>query len=50
VSKHVHWAHFDVYAWNDTTRPGRPAGGDAQAMRAAFSGVDALLRAGGCKD
>ncbi len=33
------WAHFDVYAWNDADRPGRPAGGEAQAMRAAFEGI-----------
>ena len=30
------WAHFDVYAWNDSTRPGRPEGGEAQAARAIF--------------
>jgi len=31
------WAHIDVYAWNDTTRPGRPEGGEAQAARAVFT-------------
>jgi leucyl aminopeptidase len=30
------WAHVDVYAWNDGDRPGKPAGGDAQGLRAAF--------------
>jgi len=30
------WAHLDVYAWNDNDRPGRPAGGEALALRAAF--------------
>jgi len=30
------WAHFDVYGWNDATRPGRPEGGEPHAMRAAF--------------
>ncbi|TAA40110.1 leucyl aminopeptidase family protein [Pseudoxanthomonas winnipegensis] len=30
------WAHLDVYAWNDNDRPGRPAGGEAMALRAAF--------------
>jgi leucyl aminopeptidase len=30
------WAHLDVYAWNDATRPGRPEGGEAQAARAIF--------------
>jgi leucyl aminopeptidase len=31
------WAHLDVYAWNDTTRPGRPEGGEAQSARAIFT-------------
>jgi leucyl aminopeptidase len=31
------WAHVDLYAWNDQTSPGRPEGGEAQAMRAAFA-------------
>ncbi|MFT4197460.1 MAG: leucyl aminopeptidase family protein [Pseudoxanthomonas sp.] len=30
------WAHLDVYAWNDSERPGRPTGGEAMALRAAF--------------
>ena len=34
VPPDVRWAHLDVYAWNDATRPGRPEGGEAQAMRA----------------
>ena len=34
VPDEVPWAHLDVYAWNDATRPGRPEGGEAQAMRA----------------
>lgn len=35
------WAHVDVYAWNDTDRPGRPAGGEAQGLRAAFAMLEA---------
>ncbi len=35
------WAHLDQYAWNDSERPGKPAGGEAQGLRAAF----ALLKA-----
>ena len=31
------WAHIDVYAWNDNDRPGRPAGGEAQGLRAALA-------------
>jgi leucyl aminopeptidase len=28
------WLHFDVYAWNDQTRPAAPEGGEIQAVRA----------------
>ena len=31
------WAHLDVYSWNDTDRPGRPKGGEAQGLRACFN-------------
>jgi leucyl aminopeptidase len=43
VTAGIRWAHFDVYAWNDATRPGRPAGGDAQALRAVFGGLIRLF-------
>jgi leucyl aminopeptidase len=39
----VSWAHVDLYAWNDANRPGRPEGGEAQAMRAMASAVQTLL-------
>ena len=28
------WIHFDVYAWNDFSRPAAPEGGEIQAVRA----------------
>ncbi|MEO7936446.1 MAG: leucyl aminopeptidase family protein [Dokdonella sp.] len=28
------WCHLDVYSWNDSDRPGRPRGGEAQGLRA----------------
>jgi leucyl aminopeptidase len=31
------WAHLDVYSWNDNDRPGRPAGGEAQALRSCYA-------------
>jgi len=37
VDDDIPWAHFDIMAWNTATRPGRPEGGEAQAMRAAFA-------------
>jgi leucyl aminopeptidase len=36
IPQHQPWAHLDVYAWNDNDRPGRPAGGEAQGLRAAY--------------
>jgi leucyl aminopeptidase len=39
VAPEVPWAHIDLYAWNDQPRPGRPEGGEAQAMRAAFAAI-----------
>ncbi|MCD9027164.1 leucyl aminopeptidase family protein [Luteimonas sp. BDR2-5] len=35
------WAHLDTYAWNDSSRPGHPHGGEALGLRAAY----AMLRA-----
>lgn len=37
VAADCRWAHLDVYGWNDVDRPGRPAGGEAQALRAAYA-------------
>jgi leucyl aminopeptidase len=36
VPREIPWAHFDVFAWNDVNRPGRPAGGEAQGLRAVL--------------
>lgn len=36
VLEDVPWAHLDVYGWNQKDRPGRPAGGEAFGVRAAF--------------
>ena len=30
------WAHFDVYAWTPSAKPGRPAGGEAYGLHACF--------------
>jgi len=38
----ISWAHIDVYAWNDQTRPGRPEGGEAQSLRAIFRAIETL--------
>jgi len=39
VPEEIAWAHFDVYAWNDASRPGRPVGGEAQGLRAVLSAI-----------
>jgi leucyl aminopeptidase len=31
------WVHFDVMAWNGRARPGRPKGGEAMGLRAAYA-------------
>lgn len=31
------WAHFDLMAWNLVSRPGRPEGGEAMAVRAVYA-------------
>jgi len=38
------WAHIDGYAWNDNERPGKPAGGEAQGLRAAFAMLQSRYR------
>ena len=41
VPEGIPWAHLDTFAWRPSAKPGRPKGGDALGMRAAF----ALLQA-----
>jgi leucyl aminopeptidase len=36
----IAWAHFDTYAWNDASRPGRPLGGEAQGLRAVLQALE----------
>jgi leucyl aminopeptidase len=36
VSADTPWAHFDTFAWRSSAKPGRPKGGDALGLRAAF--------------
>jgi leucyl aminopeptidase len=37
VDKGVAWAHLDTFAWNPAARPGRPKGGEALGLRAAWA-------------
>jgi leucyl aminopeptidase len=37
VPEGVAWAHFDTFAWRPSAKPGRPKGGEAMGLRAAFA-------------
>ena len=37
VSRQTNWIHIDMMAWNVQNRPGRPAGGEAMAVRSLFT-------------
>ncbi len=37
VSAAKAWLHCDIYAWNQTTRPGHPEGAECQAARALYA-------------
>ncbi|QDM41619.1 leucyl aminopeptidase family protein [Altererythrobacter sp. TH136] len=36
VGDDIDWAHFDTFAWRPTAKPGRPKGGAALGLRAAW--------------
>jgi leucyl aminopeptidase len=36
----VDWLHIDLFAWNDSARPGRPVGGEAQAIRTLLAWLE----------
>lgn len=36
VGEGIEWAHFDTFAWRPFPKPGRPKGGAAYGLRAAF--------------
>ena len=40
------WVHFDVMAWNLSSRPGRPEGGEAMGLRATYGLIEELARQG----
>ena len=33
----IDWAHFDTFAWRPNAKPGRPKGGAALGLRAAWA-------------
>ena len=36
VGEGIDWAHFDTFAWRPLPKPGRPKGGEAYGLRAAW--------------
>jgi len=36
VGEGIDWAHFDTFAWRPAAKPGRPKGGEALGLRAAW--------------
>ncbi len=36
VGEGIAWAHFDTFAWRPSAKPGRPKGGEALGLRAAW--------------
>ena len=41
VPEGVAWAHLDTFAWRSAAKPGRPKGGDALGLRAAWEALKA---------
>ena len=41
----VAWAHFDTFAWRPSAKPGRPKGGEAMGLRAAFGMLNSRYQA-----
>lgn len=37
IEPEIPWVHIDTFAWNQSARPGRPAGGEALGLRAVFN-------------
>jgi leucyl aminopeptidase len=37
VAPGLRWIHGDIYGWNPSAKPGRPFGGEANAIRALFA-------------
>lgn len=40
VDESTDWVHLDIFGWNDESRPGRPRGGEATAVRALFEMIN----------
>lgn len=43
LAPETNWIHLDLYAWNDSSRPGRPEGGEAMGIRALLATIERRL-------
>jgi leucyl aminopeptidase len=39
IEKKTPWAHFDIMAWNVSSLPGKPQGGEAMGLRASYEAI-----------
>lgn len=44
VPDEIPWLHFDIMAWNTRTKPGKPVGGEAMALRGLFAYLAAKFK------
>lgn len=44
VPETIPWVHFDVMAWNNRERAGRPQGGEAMGLFAVYHYLDTVYR------
>lgn len=44
IPRHTDWVHFDVMAWNNRARPGRPKGGEAMGLYATYRYLEERFR------
>lgn len=44
VERAKSYVHFDIFGWTPSPKPGRPRGGEAQAMRAMFRVIENRVR------
>lgn len=42
VDDNIRWLHFDIMAWNNRARSGRPIGGEAMGLRAMLASLEEL--------
>ncbi|NDH09714.1 MAG: leucyl aminopeptidase family protein [Gammaproteobacteria bacterium] len=45
IGNDIPWAHFDLMAWNVSSKPGKPEGGEAMACLATFAYIQQMFTA-----